>query len=110
MSKLTIFELFLCVGNLKPKHKWFFKLKLKLTNFLLNCHPAPPAAVSRAAARGSAGPPGRTSGDSSVRKRKIGFCRAMPSLFLSDLRCALGGDFGKNYAAANDSPGAATGT
>ena len=36
MSKLPIFEHFLSVGNLKPKLKWFFKPKLKLTIFLLN--------------------------------------------------------------------------
>ena len=29
MSKLPIFELFISVGNLKPKLEWFFKLKLK---------------------------------------------------------------------------------
>ena len=30
MSKLPNFELFLCVGNAKPKLRWFFKPKLKL--------------------------------------------------------------------------------
>ena len=39
MSKLPIFELILSVGNLKPKPKRFFKLKLKPKLFLLNCHP-----------------------------------------------------------------------
>ena len=29
MSKLAIFELFIIVGNLNPKLKWFCKLKLK---------------------------------------------------------------------------------
>ena len=36
MSKLPIF---LSVGNLKPKLKSFFKLKLKPIFFLLICHP-----------------------------------------------------------------------
>ena len=39
MSKLPIFELFLSVGNLKPKLKWFFKPKLELKFFLLNWAP-----------------------------------------------------------------------
>ena len=39
MSKLPIFELFLSVGNLKPKLKWFFKPKLKPKLFLLNWVP-----------------------------------------------------------------------
>ena len=33
MSKLTIFELFLSVGNLKPKLEWFFKPKCFLLNW-----------------------------------------------------------------------------
>ena len=32
MSKLPIFELFISVGNLKPKLKWIFKLKLEQKN------------------------------------------------------------------------------
>ena len=39
MSKLNFFELSIGVGNLEPKLKWFFKLKLKPKNVLLNCHP-----------------------------------------------------------------------
>ena len=39
MSKLPIFELIISGGNLKPKLKWFFKLKLKTIFFLLNFHP-----------------------------------------------------------------------
>ena len=43
MSKLPIFELFISVGNLKPKLKWFFKRNI----FLLNFHPAvPPRGVT----------------------------------------------------------------
>ena len=37
---VPILELFLSVGNLKPKFKWVFKRKLKPKKFLLNCHPA----------------------------------------------------------------------
>ena len=40
MSKPHIFEPFISVGNLKPKLKWFFKLKIKPKLFLLNFHPA----------------------------------------------------------------------
>ena len=40
MSKLPIFEHFLCGGNIKPKLKCFFKLKFKPKMYLLNCHPA----------------------------------------------------------------------
>ena len=36
MSKLPSFGLFISVGNIKPKLKWFFKPKL----FQLNCAPA----------------------------------------------------------------------
>ena len=39
MSKMPIFLLFLSVGNLKRKLKWFFKPKLKLNFFLLNYYP-----------------------------------------------------------------------
>ena len=39
MSKLPIFEHFLSVGNLKPKLKWFFKLKLEPNFLLLNWVP-----------------------------------------------------------------------
>ena len=49
MSKLPIFERFLSVGNLKPKLKWFLKLKLKQKNVLLNCLPAVLVADVRAA-------------------------------------------------------------
>ena len=40
MSKVNIFERFLSVGILKPKLKWFFKLKLKPKFVLLNRLPA----------------------------------------------------------------------
>ena len=39
MSKLPSFEYFLCVGNLKPKLKWFFKPKPKPKMFLCNWVP-----------------------------------------------------------------------
>ena len=42
-SKLPIFELFLSVGNLKPKLKWFFKPKLK-PKFSIELGPSPPLA------------------------------------------------------------------
>ena len=49
MSKLPIFELVISVGNLKPKLKWFFKPKLKVNFFPLNCHPGLPSGADHAA-------------------------------------------------------------
>ena len=49
MSKLPTFEHFLSVGNLKPKLRWFFKLKLRPNFFLLNL--APGSRVQRGAER-----------------------------------------------------------
>ena len=39
MSKLSIFDHFLSVGNLKPKLEWFFKPQLKPKCFLSNWAP-----------------------------------------------------------------------
>ena len=39
MSKLPFFELFLSVGNHKPKLKWFFEPKTQAEIFQLNCAP-----------------------------------------------------------------------
>ena len=50
MSKLSIFEHFLSVGNLKPKLEWFFKPKLKPKMFLLNFAPALALAASASGA------------------------------------------------------------
>ena len=46
MSKLPIFKQFFSVGNLKPKFKWFLKLKLKPKNVLLNWVPVVAAAAA----------------------------------------------------------------
>ena len=65
MSKRPIIELFISVGNLKPKLKWRSKLQLKQKCLVLNCLPGPgPAARPPPPAAGPPQPPGTSSSPS----------------------------------------------